>query len=839
MESLLQDVRYGVRMLAKTRGLTLIAILSLAVGIGGNAAIFSLVNSILFRPRAVEQPHQLVALYGGDRGQPYQSVSYPSYLELRERNEVLSGLAAYSVGWQFKAGGANDVEQVWGEVVSGNYFEVLGVRLHLGRGFLPEEDSVPGRNPVVVIGFELWQRKLAGDPGAVGKTFTINGQPVTVVGVASQRYSGMMGGWAAEVWVPAMTLPLLDPSRGEGRLGSRGSKWVAMIGRLKPGTTFATARARFDLLTKELQSAYPDEWIDRRDDGTTRESFLTLLPESQTRVHPAMRAPAYALAALLFVIVDLVLVIACINLASMLFARALARRNEIAVRLALGAGRPRIVRQLLTESVLLSLCGAAIGATLAIWGLKALVASMPALPEGIRVAVDIHVDWSVLLYTIGFATLTGMLFGLAPALHASRSALSSVLKEDGAVTPRVRRSRVRQSLVVAQVAFSLLLLIGAGLVLRSLENVRPTRLGFASENMLVAPVALDDRRLDRARVQRFYEDLSDKVAALPGVKAVSLVEGMPGGFMSRSRRSTEIEGYVARAGESLELDAAIVGPLYFTNMKVPLLSGRDFTRQDRAGAPCVAIVNEVFAKRYLGGLASAPGKRLARFEGSREQKTMCEVVGVVRDDQWQSINAQVRPFYALPLLQSDERRMTLLVETAVDPTALTSSLRASIRVLDPNMPVTDVQTLAEYFRVAAYPFRLLGGVMAASGALALLLSIIGIYGIVAHSVAQRQREVGIRIALGALHSDILKLVLAQGMVLVSVGLMVGLVLGLALTRVLTSMPLDLPLLFGVSATDVATFGGVTLLLGTVALAACIIPARRAAKVDPMSILRDA
>jgi predicted permease len=590
-----------------------------------------------------------------------------------------------------------------------------------------------------------------------------------------------------------------------------------------------------------MRQEHPGEWREEREEGRApaSERFVSVLSEKETRVHPTLRGVAWGVAALVFVVVNLVLLIACMNLASMLLARGVARRGEMAVRLALGARRSRIVRQLLTESVLLSVIAGAAGIVLAYWALDALIAFMPALPEGIRVAIDIALDWRVVAYTIAFSTLTGILFGFAPALASSRSAVSSVLKVDAAVfSAPFRASLVRRSLIVAQVAFSLLLLIGAGLMLRSLEKVRPTRMGFTSENLVVAPLALDDAAYTRETAHRFYQDLSSAVSRLPGVQAVSLVEGMPGGFMSRSRSSTEIEGYQPRAGESLEIDVNTVGPRYFTNMKVPVVLGRDFDDRDRDGAPCSAIINEVFARRYLSGSAHALGKHLARpGVGPNAPKRWCEIVGVIRDNAWQSLQREARPFYVLPLLQSDRRRMTLLVSTAGDPAILVPAVRRSMLAIDPNMPVGDVQTLAGHFSVGLYPFRLLGLVFAGCGLMALLLATIGIYGTVAYSVAQRRREVGIRMALGAVRTDILRLVVRQGITLVSYGLVLGLLLGAALTRVLTALPLDTPLLFGVSATDVATFAGVTLLLGLVALTACYVPARRATKVDPVVTLR--
>jgi macrolide transport system ATP-binding/permease protein len=838
MEGFLTDLRYGAKMLLKSKALTIVAVASLAVGIGANTAIFSIVNSIMLRPRPVLNPEQIVELYTGDKSHPYETTSYPSYLDFREHNNVFSGLAAYSID-QFKLGGANQVEQLWGETVSGNYFEVLGIQPFKGRMFLAEDDLAPGKSPVVVLSYELWQRRFNSDPEIISKAVTVNNQQLTVIGVAPPQYTGMIRGLAIEVWVPAMMMPQLEPTKGANRLASRGSRWVTLVGRLTPETTIRQAQARFDLLSQEMGAAHPEEWRAQDDDsGSVRQLSVSVLSESETRIHPDLRTSAYALIGLLFVIVNIVLLIACMNLANMLLARAVVRRREIAVRQALGASRPRIIRQLLTESLMLSLIAGAAGFVLAVWLLGLLISMMPALPEGVRVALDLRVDWRVLIYTVAFSTANGLLFGLAPALRTSRSDLSAVLNDDsGVFSSRHRRSRVRMSLVVAQVAFSLLLLVGAGLVLRSLERIRPTRMGFSSANILVAPLVLDDVRYDRARSQEFYRQLSERVAVLPGVQAVSLVDGMPGGFMGRTRGSIEVEGYQARPDESLEIDFSTAGPHYFSNMKMPFLLGRDFDERDRDGAPCVTIINEAFAKRYFPEGGSPLGKRLAKFESDRKAKQMCEIVGVIRDNDWQSLEKGVHPFYAMPLQQSERKHMTLLVSSAGEPASLTTAVRRTIQELDPNLPVSDVQPLRDYFSVGLYPYRLLGAVMGVCGLVALLLASIGIYGVVSYSVAQRTRELGIRIALGALQKDILKMVLGQGMVLVVYGLGTGLLLALALTRILASSVFELDLLLGISATDSLTFAGVTLLLALVALLASYVPARRATKVDPLVALR--
>ena len=824
-------------MLWKSKGVTIVAVISLAVGIGANSAIFSLVNSLLLRPQPVSHPEQIVQLFVGEGEHPYHATSYPSYLELRDHNDVLSGLAAYSIQ-QFKFGDVNEVEQIWGEAVSGNYFDVLGVPAQKGRTFLAEEDLVPHRNPVAVISQSLWQRRFNSNPDLVGKTITLNDQTLTVIGIAPPHYTGMFRGLASEIWIPMAMMPAVGPL-GDRALTSRGNRWMILVGRLKPETTLAQARARFDLLTRDMQAAHPEEWLSKHQStGRVRVSAITVLPESETRIHPGMRSAAYAVAGLLFVIVNLVLLIACINLASMLLARAVTRRREMAVRLAIGASRFRIVRQLLTESLLLSFIAGAAGILLALWLLNLIIAFMPALPEGIRVALDLRLDWRVVIYTIGFSTITGILFGLAPALNSSKADVSTVLKDDSSLfTGLYRKSRARMALVVVQVAFSLLLLVGAGLVLRSLEKLRPTRLGFSTENMVIGTVRLDEAKYDRAKTQEFYRQLSERLTALPGVQWASLVDHVPVSFMGGTRSSIEIEGYEPVANEDMQINAVLAGPRYFTNMRIPFVQGRDFEERDREGAPCVAVVNEAFGERYFRG-SNSLGKHLMKYGGAPNvPKIPCEIVGVIRDNAWQALEKEVHPFYALALQQTGRKQFTLVANTAGDPTSLIGSVRNTIRELDPKIPVADVQTLGDYFSVGLYPFRMLAAVMGGCGVMALLLATLGIYGIISYSVAQRTRELGIRVALGALQKDILRLVIGQGMTLVFIGLALGLLLSFALTRVLTSSLFEIDLPLPVSATDPLTFAGVTILLAFVALLACYIPARRATKVDPIEALR--
>jgi putative ABC transport system permease protein len=829
-----QDLRYGARMLMKQPGFTTLAVITLTLGIGANTAVFSIINAVVFRPRPVAQPEQLVELYSGDARDPYGSSAYQDFLFFRDQGEVFSGLAAYGLQ-TFKLGGGDKVEPVFGEAVSGNYFDVLGVKAFSGRTFLPEEDQTPGSHPVAVISHGLWRRRFGADPALIGKTITLNNQALTVIGVAPPQYTGMIRGLASEVWVPVMMLPQLEQQYGMSLLDSRGNSLFFIVGRLKPEATLEQARARFDLVSRQLREVYPESWRQKRaESGETREKSVTILPESETRIIPPAHAAVYAFVAIVLTIINLVMLIACLNLANLLLARATARGKEIAVRLTLGANAWRIVRQLLTESLLLSAVAGAAGVLLAMWLMNALAASFPALPEGYRIALDLRLDWRVLLYTLAFSFLVGVLFGLAPALQASRPDVIAALKDGAEVFAGARRqSRLRNGLIVAQVALSVVLLAAAGLVLRSVRNLHPINLGFDSLNMVVAPVELEERQYDRARSQDFYRQLVERTRALPGVRAVVFVGYLPG--LSRSRSYVKIEGYQPGPGEDMALDANTIGPGYLTAMNIPITQGRDFDGRDNDGAPCVAVVNEALARRYFAG-GRALGKHLTKFR-EQQPNQFCEIVGVVRDDKFQSLQKEPRPWYAFALTQSHSTRTTMLVHTEGAPENLVPAVRHSIQSLDQTIPGAGVQTLNDKFRPILYFYRLFGMLVGGCGLLAILLAVIGIYGLVAYAVSRRTREIGIRMALGADKQKILRLVMRQGMILVSYGLSAGLLLALALTRVLTSSIFPIPILNGVSATDPLTFGSIALLLIMVALLACYIPARRAAKVDPMVSLR--
>ena len=821
----------GIRNLVKRPGFTAIAIITLAVGIGANTAVFSIVNAILFRPRAVAEPERLVELYVGHARSPYETSTYQDFLIFREQQEVFSGLAAYHIE-QFKLGGAEDVEQVIGEVVSGNYFEVLGVKAIKGRTFLPEEDSTPGTHPVAVISHGFWQRRFGANPAVIGQTITLNHKSLTVIGIAPPQYTGMLRGLAIEVWVPLMMMPQMRPESGMAFLNGRNSSWLSMVGRLRPGATLKEARARFDLVSRQLRDAFPEYWREKREGSNElREKFVTVLPESETRILPDAHSSVYAAIALILTLINLVLLIACLNLAALLLARGWERRREIALRLALGAGRGRIVRQLLTESVLLAMVAGVAGTLLAMWLTSLLVAFIPALPGGVRLAIDLGIDWRVLAYTFGFSFLVGVFFGLVPALQISRPDVITALKEGSQVaTGGYAQSRFRNGLIVAQVSFALVLLVGAGLAMRSLQNISPTRLGFDSGNLVVAPLELE-QQYDRGRSQEFYRQLEERTLALPGVQSVSFIDELPGGLLGRSNTEVGIEGYQQRTA----IDSNTIGAGYMTAMKIPIVQGRDFNERDRDGAPCVAVVNEAFVRRYFAD-GIALGKHLTKVRWKKADES-CEIVGVVRDNKFQSLQKEPFPWFAFPLQQSHEQSMTMLVHSTGDPASVVPAVRRAIRSLDQNIPVADVGTLNDSFKPVLYLYRVFGMVIGACGGLAVLLASLGIYGTVAYGVGQRTREIGIRVALGANRQDILSLVIRQGMIRVLCGLSLGLLLALVLTRVLASSIFGVDLLFGVSASDPLTYAWVAALLMLVTLLACYLPARRATKVDPLVALR--
>ncbi|HEX7049885.1 MAG TPA: ABC transporter permease [Longimicrobiales bacterium] len=823
MTTLMNDLRYTLRGLARNPGFAVVAVLTLGLGIGANSAIFSVVNAVLLRPPPqVREPERLVQLYTSDYSGPlYGASSYPDYEAFRDGADAFSGLAAYGFRPVQLAIG-DRAELTAGELVSGNYFSVLGVTPAVGRLILPSDDDVPGRAPVAVISYTVWQRSFGLNPDVVGRTVRLNGQPYTIIGVAPPGFAGSTRPLAAGVWVPmAMADRLTGQSGDDSLLEERGSRWLGVIGRLADGATLERAQAQVTTLAAGLHARYPGAWTDVRE-ATRR---VTLLPEPETRVPPAARGAVLGFVGMLMGVVGLVLLIACANVANLLLARATQRRREIAIRLAVGAGRGRLVRQLLTESLVLALLGGGAGLLIALWLTDLLTGFQPPLP--LPIALDVGLDGRVVSFALAVSVLTGIIFGLVPALEASRPELVPALKdESGAARVGGRRPWLRSALVVGQVAVSLVLLIGAGLFVRSLRNAAAVDLGFDPEGVLLATLMLDLEGYTPAEGRVFYTRLLERVEALPGVESAAVAEVVPLMIGNQQRRSVSIEGYEPAPGEDMEFDFNGVSAGYFELMRMPLARGRGFTAEDREGAPLVVVVNETFARRFWPG-EDPIGKRL-----SYRRDAFAEVVGVVRDAPVRSRAEPQRAQFFIPHAQDYRGNMMLHVRTAGDPAALAPAVRGAVRELDADLALLNVTTLEQAVGGSLLPQRAAAALLGGFGSLAVLLAMIGLYGVMAYAVASRTREVGIRMALGARGPDVVRMIVGRGMGLVALGLGLGLLAAVAVTRLASQF------LFDVSATDPASFTAAAVALAAVALVAAYLPARRAARVDPIVALRN-
>ncbi|HJQ25198.1 MAG TPA: ABC transporter permease [Blastocatellia bacterium] len=817
---MLQDLRYGARMLTKHPGFTVVATLALALGIGANTAIFSVLDKALVRPLPVPQPERLVGVSMIDRQGFSMGFSYLDYVDCRDRNEVFDGLAGYhraplSLNLEEKT------ERIDGMIVTGNYFAVLGVDAALGRSFAPEEDQTSNRYPVAIISYGCWQRRFGADPKVVGQSISLSGHPFTVIGIAPAEFSGTIRGYAPEIYVPTMMLTEAQPAWDNSALTARGLSWLSLIGRLKPGATLAQAEAAMTALAEQIQSA--------TNRGQNRSGLHPVLKDGRqgdTQLLSDLSLPLR----LLMGVVGLILLIACANVANLLLGRAAARQKEIAVRLAVGASRWRLIRQLLTESLLLSLIGGAGGLMLALWLTDLLTTYAPSDEYG-QLTLDGRLDLRVLGFALLLTLLTSLVFGLVPALQASKPDLLPLLKdESGAGGAFGRRFGLKNVLVAAQVALSLVVLVGAGLCLKSLRNLNAIDTGFDTAKVFVMSVDPGAQGYDEARGQAFYAQLTERVAALPGVESVSLASIVPLGRGAIFYSFDHLEGYQSEPGERLTLPFNIVSADYFKTMGVRLVAGRDFRPQDNAAAPKVALINEAMAQKYWPG-GNPLGKHIDLGSAPDNQPQVLEIIGIVRNSKYLSLTENAEPTFYQPLQQAYAPDMALQVRTAGDAGALIAMVRDQVQALDANLPVFNVKTMAEQKRQSLYSERMAATLMTAFGLLALGLASIGIYGVMAYLVSCRTREIGIRIALGAQVGDVLSLVLRQGMAMVLIGVAFGLAGAFAATRLLTSF------LYGVSTSDATTFALVALLLAAVALVACYLPARRAAKVDPMVALR--
>jgi predicted permease len=827
----INDIRYALRAFLKSPVFLAVAVISLALGIGANTAIFTLIDQVLLRLLPVKDPQQLVLLWG--RGSHYGSnngankLSYPMYEDFRDKNQVFSGMFCRS-GMSFSLNFEGKTERISGELVSGTYFPVLGVGPALGRVFSPSDDLAPGGEPYAVLSYRYWISRFAGDTGVIGKKLVLNGYPFTVVGVSQAGFDGTDPTESPQIRVP-LVMKLQVDQLGFYDLKNRRGRWVNAYGRLKPGISMEQAKAglqplmhqmlEMEVLEKDFSQAAPE----------TKQAFLRmwldLLPASKGRSFLRDRFSNSLL--VLMAIVGLVLLIACANVANLLIARATARQKEIAVRLALGASRGRIVSQLLIESLMLSLAGGAAGLLLAIWIDKVLVGFLPTGTNTLTISAT--PDWRILSFTLGTSLLTGIIFGLIPALQATRPNLAPTLKDQvGAITSTTSIG-LRKSLVVAQVTLSLLLLIGAGLFIRSLRNLKNLDPGFTTRNLLTFAIdpPLNGYKPEQSRA--IYHQIYESLNALPGVESASfaIMPVMEGGEWDNS---ISVEGYQAKQGEWINSYMNYVSPGYFKSMDVPLLLGRDFRPSDGKDAPKVCIINEKLAKKYF-----PEGRALGRhigMGGDPGTKTDIEVVGIFRDMKYEGMRDEVPIETIEPYEQMDfTLGMSVYIRTARDPEQMFSAARRAVQQVDPTLPVVDMKTLEKQVDNSLVTERLVATLSSAFGVLATLLASIGLYGVMAYTVARRTREIGIRMALGAATGNVVWLVMKEVLILVGVGIVLGLGASWGLTRYVQKE------LYGIQPNDLMTIVLATIGIACVALAAGYVPALRATRVDPIRALR--
>ena len=818
METILQDIRYGIRMLTKNPGVTTVAVLTLALGIGANAAIFSGVSAFTMRPLPVPEPDRVVrpVEIAEDRGIS-DEVSYPDFSDYRAQSTVFEAMSAEDM-LPVALDSENQSDVVWGQVVSGSYFDVVRVKPMMGRTFLPEEDQAVGANPVVVISHSLWQRRFSSDPNIVGKTIRLSSRGYQVIGVMPPSFAGSKFALAMDFWAPMAMVE--DLRRSPGLLSDRGSHWMNVLARLKPGVTMEQASQEMQKIAVRLNQAYPNERA-----STTSARVETEIDARFEDAATAMKSGS----AIAMGIVGLVLLIACANVANLMLARASARRKEIGIRLALGASRVRLVRQLLTESLLLSLLGGAFGLLLAFWVTELLEGFVPVLEYNI-VENFFALDTRALVFTLIISLATGLIFGLAPAWHSSNPEVVPILKGDLAAGERLRGRRfsLRSALVVVQVALSLAVLVCGGLFIKSFRKAQTMDPGFGTKNALIVSLNPELVGYDSERSRNFFRQVIDRAQSLPGVEAAATARLMPLGDSSNSN------GPILKEGETLERGSAgrtimtnVVSAGFFRTMQIPFVEGRDFDDRDQVKSQQVVIVNQKMAEMLWPG-ESAVGKRIFIGTDSREPN---EVVGVVKTGRYRNLAEDPKPYFYYPMTQRRPARMMLVMRTNVDARGLVGAIRKEVQNVDRSVPVSAVRTMDEHMTYALWAPNMAASLSLAFGVVAILLSAVGLYSVMAYVVSQRTREVGIRMALGANRADVLKMIAAQGMRLAVIGVVIGLLLSLAMARALSS------LLIGISGYDVTTFVVVSSLLVLVALIACYLPARRATKIDPLVALR--
>jgi predicted permease len=820
MGTLLQDLRFATRLLLRSPGFTAVAVLSLALGIGANSTIFTLVNAVLLHPLPMQDPDRLVAVFTTDernRGAffNYMPTSRLNFEDYRKDGEVFTGMAAHS-GLALAFAGKGEPEQIFGEMVTGDFFSLLGVKPALGRAFLPDEDRVPGASLVTVLSYNFWQRRLGGDPAVVGQTIKLNGHAFGVVGIAPRGFKGANAIGTPALWVPMMSHPQLATGFLKEAMDSRRALVFGIVGRLKPGAAPAQAEAKLKTIASQLAREYPD------DNGGRS---VALLPLAQATINPGFRENMVSAAGLLLTVVGLVLLIACANVANLLLARASVRQREVAVRLSLGASRGRLVRQLLTEGLLLALVAGVLGMLIAYWAQGVLWSQRPPILEAD--AIDLSPDLRVLGFTLAVSLVTALVFGLAPALTASRPNIVGELKQRGG--PAIGGNRpfnLRSLLVAGQVALSLVALVGAGLFVKSLGNAQRIDPGFDHDKLAVLTVDLGAQGYGEEQARDFHRRMLERTAALPGVERATLASGIPlfqGGFL-RTVFPEGVDSSDRKNGKLVQLNT--VEPGYFETMGIPLKRGRDFTPGDHPDSPRVVVINETMARQFWPE-QDAIGKRF-KFFG---QDWWNEVVGIAKDGKYNFLGENPQPHIYLSLTQTYEPAVSLQLRASSDPASALGMARREVQEMDRTLPITNVFTFREILRQSLWAPRMGASLLVVFGVLSLVLAVIGIYGVMSYSVNQRTRELGLRMALGADQGDVLKLVVRQGVTLAAVGIVIGLGLSFAATRLIGN------LLYDVTARDPLIFAGIPALLGLAALVACAQPAWRAARVDPTVALR--
>jgi predicted permease len=817
MEALGKDIRHGIRTLRKNPGFTSVAVLTLALGIGANTAIFSIADAILLRPMPVRDPGRLTVLaFRQKHGSVQNNFSIAEYRDLRAQTaDVLSPV----IGYQFGIDGLNvngKADRIVTNFVSGNYFSALGIAPVLGRFILPSEGETPGADPVLVLSYRYWKTHLAGDPDIVGKKVSVDGHPVTIIGVAPEDFHGLYISADVEGYMPlGMASIEAYPS---DFMTNRALRNVFVLGWLRPGVALSRAQAALNVIAQRMSSQYPD---------SDKDLSLEVYPELRARPNPDPKNTLAIVATLFLALAALVLVLACVNVANILLVRATVRQREMAIRAALGAARGALIRQLLTESVLLALAGGIAGILLGYIGSSS-VGSVHVNTD-LPVRLDFGFDWRVFSYAFAVALVTGLLVGIVPALRSSRANLNDILHKSGRGLAG-GRSRMRSALVMAQVAGSLTLLIIAGLFTRSLGEVQRTSLGFDPAQIVNLTMDPNEIGYSPEQGRRFYKTLLERVNALPGVVSASLANAVPLGYYNNSDNLL-IEGHESPAGQPPpSAGYNVVSPDYFATMKIPTLRGRIFTDRDDDKAPQVAIVNETMAKRFWRG-QDPIGQR---FRLASEAKNPVQIVGIVKDSRYESLTAPIDSYFYLPFAQhyAANSLETLQVRAAADPVAMIPELERTIASIAPSLPVFDVHTMVQglYTLNGLLMFQLGAALAAVLGMLGLVLAVVGVYGVISYAASQQTHEIGIRMAMGAQPANILRMIFRHGLLIVTVGVVFGIVAAIGASTVVGNFLI-------VSATDPVTYATVSLLLTAVALVACYIPARRAMNVDPMTALK--